>query len=332
MSTPKLYSLLATAIAVSCFAAQAAFCQATTTLTDPLIPGQQSTLPFTAPADGAPPPVGSGSTPLPVTPGMSGPSTLLPWVLNNSSTDIDQSSSGIGLPVTPSIATPPGVLGPLLTPFIPPAPSTPGAQPNYLPPLNGYANPAQMAPGGVLPAGGLPGTGGYYSSINNVRRGGQDTVQYEERGRVSTLGGTPVTGSLTDNSQDDVYQFGPLAGFGVPYGVPTGNGYNNGVAGSNNDNRNSSIDLGGGQRTKIGGIVIPSGQSIQDYGASATRNNAIGALKAGQSTEFGQGFWREPITTSNTTDFGLPYKDFAQNAGVQAVGQLQNPNAVETNF
>jgi hypothetical protein len=234
--------------------------------------------------------------------------------------------------VSPSVALPPGVLGPLATPFIPHAPSTPGAAPNYLQAPNGFNNPAQMAAGGVLPAGGLAGTGGYNSTINNIRRSGQTTAQYEERGRVSVLGGNPTTGSLTDNSQDIIYQFGSLAGFGVPYGVPTGNGYANGTAGSNSSNRLSAIDLGGGQRTKMGGIVIPSGQSIQYYGANPMRNNAIGALNAAQSTEFGQGLWREPVTSNGTSDFGLPYKSFAQNAGIQAVGQLQNPNAVLTNF
>jgi len=319
----KIYSLVAASI-LCCFVARAADAQETTTLHDPLIPGQQHTSPFTPPTDGAAPAFGSGPTPLPVNPGMGGPSTLLPWVTNYPSNDIDLQNSGIGIPVTPSIATPAGVLGPLLTPFTPNSPSTPGAAPTMLQAPPGFIVPSQEL--GVQPIGGLPGTGGYATTISKIRRGGQQTHQFEERARYSTLGGG-------GNSQDEITQFGPLAGFGVPYGVPTGNAYNNGPAGSNNDNRNSSIDFGGGQRFKIGGTVIPTGQTIQDYGLSAERNNTIGALQAQQATEFGQGLHSEPIFSNKTTDFGFPYKiSNPANVGYQKTGQLLNPNAVETNF
>jgi hypothetical protein len=188
----------------------------------------------------------------------------------------------------------------------------------------GFIVPSQEL--GVLPFGGLPGTGGYNTTINKIRRGGQQTHQFEERARFSFLGGG-------GNSQDEITQFGALAGFGVPFGVPTGNAYNNGPAGSNNDNRNSSLDFGGGQRFEIGGVVIPTGQTIQDCGLSAERNNVIGALQAQQSTEFGQGRHAEPIFSNTTTDFGFPYKIFnPANVGYQKTGQYLNPNAVETNF
>ena len=320
----NLFKMLAAATIFSAVLAPKAFSQATTTLYDPLVPGAQSSLPFVPPPNEPPPAPGDGPTPLPVNPGMGGPPTLLPWVPNVPAYDIDLQNTGIGLPVNPSIATPPGVLGPLLTPFIPNAPSTPGPAPSYLQSPQGYINPAEEV--GVQTQGGLPGTGGYYGTIPNIRRGGQQTHQWEERALTSVLGGG-------GNSQDEVTELGPLAGFGVPYGVPTGNGYNNGPAGSNNDNRNSSIDLGGGQRVKIGGIVIPMGESLQDSGISALRNNTIGALDAQQSTEFGQGFRGNGVFSNTTTDFGFPYKIFnGANVGYQKTGQLLNPNAIETNF
>ncbi len=324
MLTRKLQKSLAMAIAFGGIMAQAAFSQPATTLYDPLVPGAPSSLPFVPPPNQPLPPIGCGPTPFPVNPGMGGPPTLLPWVPNMPSYNIDRGSSGVGLPVSPSIATPPGVLGPLLTPFIPPSPSAPGPAPNLLTAPTGYIVPSQELP--VNPGGGLPGTGGYYTTINNIRRGGQQTHQFEERGLYSTLGGG-------GNSQDEVTQFGSLAGYGVPYGVPTGNGYNNGPAGSNNSNRNSSIDLGGGQRFEIGGTVIPLGQTLQDAGDSALRNNVIGALQAQQSTDFGQGLRREPLFSSSTTEFGCRYQQFnPANVGYQKTGQLLNPNAVETNF
>jgi hypothetical protein len=320
----NLLPTLAVVTVLGAALAPAAFSQVTTTLRDPLIPGGQSSLPFVPPPNQPPPAFGDGPTPLPVNPGMGGPPTLLPWVPNVPSYNIDRSNSGIGLPFSPSIATPPGVLGPLLTPFVPNAPSTPGPDPGSLTSPQGFINPAQEL--GVNPGGGLAGTGGYNTTINKIRRGGQQTHQFEERGFNSVLGGG-------GNSQDEVTQFGPLAGFGVPYGVPTGNAYNNGVAGSNNDNRNSALDMGGGQRFEVGGIVIPMGQTLQDSGISATRGNGIGALAAQQSTEFGQGFRRNGVFSNVSTDYGFPYQQFAPgNVGYQKTGQLINPNAVETNF
>jgi hypothetical protein len=126
---------------------------------------------------------------------------------------------------------------------------------------------------------------------------------------------------------------GSLAGYGVPYGIPTGNGYNNIGQGLNTSNRNSSIDLGGGFTSKVGGVKIPLGSSVQDYGASALRGNGIGSLSAHRSTEFGQGIRREPIASNRTTDFGFPYRQFnAANVGVQNSSALFPPSAIETNF
>ncbi|MCA9803819.1 MAG: hypothetical protein KC777_17735 [Cyanobacteria bacterium HKST-UBA02] len=286
------------------------------TLRTPLISGQPSSAPFVPPAEGQPPAIGDGSTPAPVTGGHAGaPVTLLPWVPVIPSNQIDQGSSGIPLPVDPAITSPPGVLGPALAPVIPAPPSTPGADPGSLTAPTGSFNPADET--NVNPGGGLPGTGGYYTSIPTMRRGGQETHQYGYRGRNSILGG-----GGTDGSQDNVERLGPWAGYGAVFGVPTGDGW-----------RNSSIDLGGGQRFKTGGNVIPTGSTVQDYGLSSTRTNVIGALQSQQSTEFGQGMRRLPLYSSKTTDFGFPYTQFdPANVNAQKQDQLLNPTAILTNF
>ncbi|HEY9784540.1 MAG TPA: hypothetical protein V6D17_03990 [Candidatus Obscuribacterales bacterium] len=313
-------------IAVCAISAQSAHAQSSpiTTLRNPLIPGAVSSPPFVCPPEGQPPAVGDGPTPAPVVPGHSGSPELMPWVPAIPANQIDQASSGVNLPVGPPVETPPGVLGPMLTPFIPKSPSTPGADPGPLTAPPGYINPADLV--NIIPTGGLPGTGGYYTTINKVRRGGQETHQWGIRENQSILGGGGPT-------QDEVTLTGPLAGWGLPFGVPTGNGYNKGPAGTNDDLRHSAIDLGGGQRLKMGDCRIPTGSTLIDYGLSATRDNQIGALNAWQSTEFGQGFRRIPLFSHKSTDFGFPYTQFdPANVNPQKRDHLLLPTAVETNF
>jgi hypothetical protein len=314
-----------------------ALAQGTTTLRNPLIPGAQSTGPGVPAADGAPEIPGEGPTGLPEIKGMTGPPTLLPWVPAVPANDIDMGNSGINLGITPAIESPPGVLGPSLTGIIPPPPSTPGADPGILqvPPDSPSFNPALET--GVLGGGqGLPGVGGdpTNGTIPNARKGGQTTQQFERRGLNVAFGaGSGAKGSI----QDEVARTGVLAGYGLPYGVPTGNGFanaSNSALPGGSDLRNSSIDLGGGQRIKVGGQIISTGSSIQDFGLSDLRNNPVAALQAQQSTDFGQG-WRRitSVYSSTTTDFGLPYQQFnAANDTQQQRGQLLNPNAIETNF
>jgi hypothetical protein len=284
-------------------------------LRDPLVNGASMGLPFIPAPSGAPPAFGDGPTPAPLVPGATGAPTLTPWVPAVPANTIGRSTSGIPIPFSPAIETGPGVLGPLLTPFIPSPPSTPGADPGSLQAPPGYINPALQT--NINPDGGIPGTGGYCTTIPTVRRGGQSTKQYELRGRNSGLGG--IGG---DGSQDQVTELGPMAGYGIPYGVASGNGM-----------RNSSIDLGGGMRFNVGGTTISTGNTIQDYGDSAMRYNGIPALQAQQSTEFGQGMHRLPIYSSKTTDFGFPYTQFnPANVGYQKRNQLMTPTAVQTNF
>jgi hypothetical protein len=297
----NLNVLIITIIAAGLFSAQQAFGQATT-LHNPLIPGASSQMPLIPAPTGALPPPGSGLTPARVTPGMTGTPTLLPSIPAIPSNNIDQSFSGIGLPISPAVALPPGTWGPLLTPFLPPSPSTPGPAPGMLKNINS-TNPAELS--AVQPAGGYPGTGGYYTTIPKIRRvGTQETAQYERRGHYSVLGGG-------GNSQDEVTLAGPLAGFGVPNGVPTGVNYNNGAAGSNIDNYNKSIDLGGGMRQKFGNVVLSNGKSVQDLnGLNALYGNSIPSLGATRATEFGQGaplaYTSVGRNYSLSTDFGFP--------------------------
>lgn len=284
-------------------------------LRSPIVAGSQTGLPFVPAQEGMPPAPGDGPTGAPVVPGHSGAPTLLPWVPSIPSNDIRGGSSGIPIPFSPAIQSPPGVLGPLLTPFVPSSPSTPGADPGMLTAPMGSTNPAAQLP--INPDGGIPGSGGYCTTIPTVRRGGQQTRQYELRGRNSALGGLGG-----DGSQDQVNLLGPMAGYGVPFGVSTGNGM-----------RNSSLDLGGGQRFSLGGQTISTAQTIQDYGNSAMRYNGISALHANQSTEFGQGMRRVPVYSNKTTDFGFPYTQFSpSNVPNQKRNQMLLPKAVVTNF
>lgn len=322
-NTRNLKVALATVVVGSALS-QAAYAQGISTLRTPLIPGAQETAPIAPAAEGDPPPPGAGPTPVGVNPGMGGSPGFEPWVPAIPANTIDQSFTGIGLPVSPGVALPPGVLGPALTGIVPNSPSTPGAEPAYVYAPDGSPVASDVVQ--VQQGGGLPGTGGYNTTITKVRRGGQTTSQWEQRGLTSVLGGGGM-------SQDEVTLTGPLAGFGVPFGVPTGFGYNKGPAGSNNDLRLSAIDLGGGMRTAMGGTKISTGSTLQDYGLSATRNNGVTGLTAAQAFEFGQGRHREPIFSNTTTDFGLPFKQSTPpNVGYQKTGQLLNPKAIETNF
>jgi hypothetical protein len=180
----------------------------------------------------------------------------------------------------------------------------------------GSVNPGRQI--NINPGGGYPGTGGYNTTIPTVRRGGQETHQWELRGRNSSL----IPG-MGDGTQDQVTRLGPWAGWGVPFGVATGNGM-----------RNSSIDLGGGMRFKTaGGCAIPTGSSVQDYGMSSTRGNPIQGLAANQAYDFAQGRHNQATFSSKTTDFGFPYTQFAPaNVTGQKTGQRLLPTGVITNF
>jgi len=322
---------IAIAAALGSVCGQSAFAQGTTTIFDPYAPGVQVTPPLVPPAQGAPPPVGGGATPPLEIPGQQGPAALMPWVPAIPADPFGQSNTGLSLPIGAAALTPPGVLGPALSGFIPPPTSAPGPIPTYLLPQGGI-NPSQEV---QVPSGGvLPGTGGYYTTIPKVRKGGQKTDDYGFQGEPSIFGGGGI-------AQDSVTLMGPLAGFGVPYGIPTGVGYNNGPAGSNNDLYQSSVDLGGGQRMNIGGTVISTGQTLQDYGYNVFVQNQS-PLSASQSTDYGQGVHGSGVFANKTTDFGYKFQawnpanvgpgDLDPPANSSGLTRLSPPTAVETNF
>lgn len=286
------------------------------TIRTPLLDGAPSAAPFQPAPEGQPPAIGDGPTPAPVHPGQAGmPVTLLPWVPSIPANQIDRGSM-VPLPITPAVQAPPGVLGPALTPFIPPPPSTPGPDPGSMQAPPGFINPADEI--NIIPTGGIPGTGGFYTSIPTVRRGGQESHQYSYRGRNSVIGG-----GGSDGSQDNIERLGPWAGWGAVTGVPTGNGW-----------RNNSIELGGGQRFDRGGNnIISTGSTVQDYGLSSMRQNSILGLTAQQTTEFGQGMRRLPMYSHKSTDFGFPYAQFdPANVNPQKQDHLMLPTAIITNF
>jgi hypothetical protein len=338
MFNNKFLNLALAAAAVGIIAPNAN-AQGTRTFFDPYIPGTLISPPLVPPATPPMEAPGMGPTPPPVNPGMPGPAELMPWVPAIPADPFGQANTGLGLPLGSAALTPPGVLGPAMSGFIPPPDSAPGPIPPYLNAVGG-PNPTdevQVPNGGVL-----PGTGGYYTTINKVRKGGQKTQQFgswleQSSGLPSILGGGGP-------NQDEVTLTGPLAGWGIPFGIPTGVGYNNGPAGSNNDLYSTSVDLGGGPRMKVGGNVISTDQTIQDYGQNILTQSPIGGLTAQQSTDYGQGLHSlinngavGNAQVSKTTDFGFKFQPF--NAANLDYGDrnpggswLLPPQAVETNF
>jgi hypothetical protein len=299
MFKTKVLTLVLASTAVGAFALPSAFAQGTTTFYDPYVPGVQITPPLLPPAAGPMVAPGSGPTPPPVTPGMPGPAESMPWIPTMPVNSFG-GNTGLSLPIGPQVLTPPGVLGPALSGFIPPPASAPGPIPPYLDPQGGI-NPSQEV---QVPMGGvLPGTGGYYGSMPRVRKGGQKTLEFARRELPSIMGGGGP-------NQDSVTLMGPLAGYGTIYGIPTGEGYNNGPAGSNNDLRQTSVDLGGGARMKVGNQIISTNQSIQDYGNNVLRTTPIGGITARQSTDMGQGVHGSGVNAGKTTDFGGNFQPF----------------------
>lgn len=329
ISAPSILSIML----LSGICAMQAFAQGTTTLRDPLIPGAESGMPFVPATSCGPPAFGSGPIPRPISPGQLNGPTFEPWVLDYPANSIGMRNSGIGLPIAMPIALPPGVVGPMLTPVTPHAPSTPGPMPAYMRAPAGFINPAGLTT--IPPGGGYVGNGGYYTSVPKIRRSGQVTQQFEQRGNPSFLGGSghPIIPGTQNMGMDILQQFGPLSGLGVINGVPTGVGYNRGLPGTNNANFLSTIDFGGGFTTKINGVKIPLGKTIQDCGGSAMRRNATLGLTAHQSTEFGQGLRGTGVSNYKTTDFGFPFTERnLNNVGIQNGNAALPPKGIETNF
>jgi hypothetical protein len=112
----------------------------TTSLRTPLIQGAPNASAGQAPQQGAPPPIGSGDTPMGVTPGMTGDPLPPP--------------SAVSLPpMSPLDRGPGGQVNSLVAPYLTPPPSTLGADPGMLP-NNGYPSATQV---NINAGGGMPG-------------------------------------------------------------------------------------------------------------------------------------------------------------------------------
>ncbi len=208
----------------------------TSTLMSPLVPGASFSLPGIPATPGAPPPLGAGMVPLPITPGMiTGPS-LIPWANGTAgnaqslptnqvvapSNQIDLPNNQISLPVSNFVAMPPGAMNAAVRGVIPHAPSTPGADPGMLRPPsfnNGSStasNGQSQESAGVLTNvdqnGQLPNLlSGERSNERNARQGIADYgikrttfgfhAQFDNSGGQSVFQGwEPKPGSSTFNS------------------------------------------------------------------------------------------------------------------------------------
>jgi hypothetical protein len=167
-----------------------------TTLRDPLLYGAPSTSAFQSAPEGQPPPVGDGSMPAPINPGMEGPPTLIPSIPITPANDIMHPSYRVNF--DPATEAPPGVVGP--STWVPPPPSTPGADPGIIrAPLDFYPPPARVVH--INPGGGISG------GASNQRWGGQTTADY---GRYKHIGkrrfdfGEEAYGSTSEDGPDQL--------------------------------------------------------------------------------------------------------------------------------
>jgi hypothetical protein len=144
------------------------------TLRTPLINGASSAAPMQSADPGQAPPIGSGSTPAPVTPGMGGPSTLIPSVPMTPANDIQYPSYQV--PWNEAMQAPAGAVGP--STWAPPPSSTPGYDPDMVhAPLDYYQPPVSVVP--INPGGGI------YGSAPTQRWGGQTSADF---GRYKYIG------------------------------------------------------------------------------------------------------------------------------------------------
>lgn len=169
-----------------------------TTIRDPLIDGATSTAPFTVAPEGQPPPMGQGTVPPPVNPGMTplGAPTLIPTVPILPANDIEYPSYRIDW--DPANLSAPGEVGPSIA--VPPPPSTPGNDPGMLPgPIDFHPPPARIV--NINPGGGIPGP------IPTQRWGAQQTHDYG----LARTNGTSTVDNGTEEQGNDTYDGGAHA-------------------------------------------------------------------------------------------------------------------------
>ncbi len=137
------------------------------TLRTPLIQGASQQQPGQSADPGQPPAIGDGSSPAPVTPGMGGSPTLLPYNNYTPTSNIGQGS--YAAPFSPEQLSGPGELGPNI--YVPPPNSTPGSDPGIIhAPLDFRPPPVSVVT--INPGGGIQG------SAPTERWGGQTTADF----------------------------------------------------------------------------------------------------------------------------------------------------------
>ncbi len=146
----------------------------TNSLRTPLIIGAPSTPTNMAAPVGQAPAIGDGAVPCGVTPGMTGPSTLLPYHSMTPANSINSPSYVV--PFNPATLSTPGSFGP--STYAPAPPSTPGYDPGMVHgPMNFRSPPVSVVP--INPGGGI------YGSAPTQKWGGQTSTDF---GRYRTHG------------------------------------------------------------------------------------------------------------------------------------------------
>ena len=163
-------------------------------LRTPLVSGASAGLPFIPVTNGPRETVGDGSMPAPVSPGMGGAPTLYPSHLT-APANIGESS--YTLPFNPATLSRPGELGPALS--VPPPPSTPGADPGYIPgPADYYPPPVTVT--NINPGGGQSSTDYGRYKYRGTQTGdfgqGMDYGQKSQDGPYQMLPGSMPTQDL----------------------------------------------------------------------------------------------------------------------------------------
>ncbi len=163
----------------------------TTTLRDPLIPGASNAPAFTPAPLGAPPPIGNGPVPLPVTPGMLGgplpPPTMVPMPPTGAGDTATVNSYAQG--------------------SLTPPPSTQGAEPPMICPDNaGYQPPASIvniqAQGGIVGSGPTQKWNGQTTRDLGVSKLGLGSMTTDFGQNISNLPSVQARGITRSVSQD----------------------------------------------------------------------------------------------------------------------------------
>lgn len=210
-------------------------------LRTPLIPGAPSAAAGESAPQGDPPPMGSGSTPMGVTPGMMGMPNLPP-------------PSDVPLPpMSPLDRGSGGGVNSMVAPYLTPPPSTPGADPGMLPASMNGASPAAVELN-INAGGGYPG-----DHAPQTRSGRQTTRDF---------GLTRYGSTLTDFGEPLLQKPGlkasPQCSEDGPRTVQANQGMAGGQRSSNLPNAQTTQNLYG-NRTLFKGSQLRARATIADH-------------------------------------------------------------------